>query len=110
MKNYISPADKLDYIAPYDVFSGDGMLVGAMFGFAVRDAKLGERVTLGITGTWGCKKTAGQAWTEGQVLYWDNTAKLMTSTVGTNKLVGTARRAALAADVVGEIVLNASRA
>lgn len=105
-KNYVSPGDKLNYTAPSAVTSGQGVLVGNTFGVAVYDAAISEQVTLGITGVWELTKNAGEAWTEGQLIYWDNTNKRTTSTVGTNKLIGTARFAALAAATVGTVRLN----
>lgn len=51
-------------------------------------------------------KTTGQAWTEGQNLYWDNTNFAFTSTASTNKLVAKSMAIALAADTTGWIVLT----
>ena len=35
MKNYIQPGNTITLTAPYDVNSGDGLLVGAIFGVAI---------------------------------------------------------------------------
>jgi predicted RecA/RadA family phage recombinase len=38
MKNFIQPGDSLTVSAPYAVTSGQGVLVGALFGIAAYDA------------------------------------------------------------------------
>lgn len=108
----VSPGLKLDFALPVATNVGQGVLVGDVFGYLVAapDGKpacaIGERGTLGLTGLWAdADKTAGEAWTEGQALYWNNATRALTTTVGSNKKVGNARYAALAADVVGWIRL-----
>lgn len=48
----------------------------------------------------GGAKTTAEAWAPMQSIYWDDTAKKFTTTVGSNTLVGYAKEAALAADTV----------
>lgn len=50
-------------------------------------------------------KAGSQAWTQGQKLYWDDTAKNFTTTVGSNTVQGSALVAALSADTTGFVVL-----
>lgn len=51
-------------------------------------------------------KNTGEAWTFGDLIYWDNTAGNFTTTVGTNTLAGMVNENALSADAEGIIDLN----
>ena len=44
MKNYVQPGNTITLTAPYAVTSGDGLLVGAIFGVAAGTAILGDPV------------------------------------------------------------------
>ena len=44
MKNYVQPGNTLTLTAPYAVTSGDGLLVGSIFGVAGGDAASGATV------------------------------------------------------------------
>ena len=103
----VSPGLKLDFVMPVAVTSGQGVLIGGMFGIAITDGAIGERVTLGIGAVWeDVAKTTAEAWAECQLIYWDNTNKRFTTTAGANKRVGVARKAALAADAFGSVRLD----
>ena len=59
--------------------------------------------------TWGVvdgKKTAGDTPAVGALLYWDNTAKSLTTTASGNKRVGVAVKAALAGDATVRVRLD----
>jgi predicted RecA/RadA family phage recombinase len=93
MKNFVQDGDVLTMIAPYDVDSGDGMLVGSLFGIATTDGASGAEVETYIgEGVFDIAKVSAQAWTQGQSIYWDNSAKLVTTTSGGNTFVGFATR------------------
>lgn len=104
MKNYIAPGDTVAVTAPATVLSGAGVLVGSLFGIASGDAASGAEVLINTTGVYDMAKTAAQAWTSGQLIYWSGTAA--TNVVGTNKLIGVALRAELAAATVGRVRLH----
>jgi predicted RecA/RadA family phage recombinase len=108
MKTYIQPGDTVEVTAAYDVDSGNGALVGSIFGMAVADALSGATVALKRTGVFTIAKTTSQAWTQGVALYWDNSTKKATtaSASGANKAIGSAWVAADAADTTGTIVLT----
>lgn len=56
----------------------------------------------------GMAKATGAAWSVGDLLYWDDTAKNLTKTVGSNTKVGYCLEAALSADAVsGKVLLTA---
>ena len=44
MKNFVQPSNTITLTAPYAVASGDGLLVGSIFGVAAGAAALGESV------------------------------------------------------------------
>ena len=74
MKNYVQPSKTITLTAPYAVTSGDGLLVGSIFGVAAGTAALGEAVEATLVGVYDLKKVASQAWAPGDRIYWDNTA------------------------------------
>ena len=110
MKNYVQPGNTVTLTAPYAVSSGDGLLVGAIFGVAAGTAALGEPVEAALTGVYDLKKVASQAWAAGDKVYWDNTAKEATRTTTSNTLIGVAVVAVAggAGDTIGRVRLNAS--
>jgi len=110
MKNYIQPGNTVTLLAPYAVASGDGMLVGAVFGVATAAAGNGEAVEACLVGVFDLKKTASQAWAVGDKVYWDNTAKEATKTAVGNTLIGVALEAVGggAGETIGRTRLNAS--
>ncbi|SDL37013.1 DUF2190 family protein [Paracoccus chinensis] len=110
MKNFIAVGNVITVVAPAAVTSGQGMLVGSMFGVAARDAASGAEVELNLTGVFDLPKAASQAWTVGQRVYWDSTAKVATNVVGTNTLIGVATIpvGGTAGETTGRVRLNGS--
>lgn len=108
MKNYVQPGNTITLTAPYAVTSGDGLLVGAIFGVAAGTAILGDPVETAIEGVYDLKKVASQAWAAGDKIYWDNTAKQTTKTLTSNTLIGVATEAVAggATDLIGRVRLN----
>jgi predicted RecA/RadA family phage recombinase len=110
MKNQVSPGNTIDVAAPYAVASGAGCQFGSVFGVAQYAAASGATVTLslenmGVT----LAKTSAQAWTVGQLLYWDNVNKLVTSAAGTaNVKIGFAALVAANPSATGTVRLNGS--
>ena len=110
MRNYIQPGHAITLAAPYDVVSGGGLLVGAIFGVATHDALSGAEVEAQLTGVVEITKVGTQAWTAGARVYWDDTNKRATNVATDNTLVGVAVLAvgAGADEVVGRVRLNGS--
>lgn len=105
MKNWIQSGDTVSVVAPDDVVSGNGVIVGSLFGLAVSDAVSGADVEIVTVGVADITKAAG-AITQGAKVYWDNTAKAVTTTVGTNTLIGCAVVAAANGDATVRVRLN----
>ena len=110
MKNYVQPGHTITLPAPYAVASGDGFLVGAIFGVATAIAAIGDAVEATLVGVFDLKKVASQAWAAGDKVYWDNTAKETTKTATANTLIGAAIEAVGggAGETIGRVRLNAS--
>lgn len=103
MKNYVGDGNALTVTAPAAVSAGAGVLIGSIFGVAANDAAAGAEVVINTTGVYDLAKP-GQAWTAGALLYWSGT--VVTNVASTNKLIGVAARAELAAATVGRVRLN----
>lgn len=98
MKNFVQTGDVLDLAAPYAVSSGDGALVGGVFGVAVGTLGNGETGAFRRVGVHKITALGTDVIAQGAKVYWDNTNKRITSTASGNTLVG----AAVAAKANGE--------
>lgn len=108
MKNFIANGKVITVIAPYALASGAGCLVGSLFGIAVGPAAAGAEVPIRTDGVYSMPKPGSQAWTVGARIYWDDAAKVATTVVGTNKLIGVAVAAvgAGAGETTGQVRLS----
>jgi len=106
MKNYVQDGEALDLLAPYEVSSGGGMLVGSIVAIAQGDALSGAPVVGVRRGVFVHAKTSAQAWTQGAKIYWDNTAKVFTTTSTSNTLCGVAAEAAANPSATGTVLLD----
>jgi predicted RecA/RadA family phage recombinase len=59
-----------------------------------------------VTGIHTMVKATGTAWLEGQILYWDDTAKKVTTVSTSNYRIGCAAVAAASGDTSGTVRLN----
>lgn len=105
MKNFVQPGEVISVTAPAAVNAGVGVLVGSLFGVAVNTALAAAAVEIATRGVFDMAKTTAEAWTEGVVLFWNDTTKALTTTASTHKRVGYASRAQLAGDTVGRAYL-----
>jgi predicted RecA/RadA family phage recombinase len=92
--NFVQPGETLTLAAPADVLSGAGVLIGSIFGIAQGDALSGALVDITTEGVWTMPKVSALAIAVGDVLYWDNTAKLVNKTASGNTRIGLAVSAA----------------
>lgn len=103
MRNFTQTGDVLSLTAPYALNAGQGAQVGSIFGVAVAAAAISTAVELATRGVFTLTKQTGAAWTVGQALYWDNSGRQVTGTVGSNKLIGYATAAAASGDTNGSV-------
>lgn len=88
MKNFVQKGDVVTLTAPAGgVVGGNGYLLGALFGVAEGDAVAADTFSLQTVGVVELPKAA-VAVAEGALVYWDNTAKNVTTTATSNKLIG----------------------
>jgi predicted RecA/RadA family phage recombinase len=112
MKNYLGRGDAVYLTAPFAVVSGMPLKINAtMFGFAGAPALAGQRFALWVEGEYSVTKAGSQAWTEGQVVNWDNDLRVFTTAAVSGFLkVGVAIEAvdAGAGSTIGKIRLSAN--
>lgn len=106
MKGYIQDGDTLPFVAPYDVAAGGGALVGSLFVVAIAAVLSGKGGQGRRRGVMDIAKATGEAWTQGQKVYWDNTAKKLTTTSTSNTLVGVAAQIQASGDTVGRAMIT----
>lgn len=87
MKTYIQRGEAVTVTAPANVTSGQGVLVGALFGVALVDAASGASVDIQIEGVVTLPKASG-AINEGVRVFWDNSAGNVTTTATSNFCIG----------------------
>ena len=95
MKAYIQPGHALTVTAPAGgVLSGQGMLIGTLFGIAQYDAVEGAEVEILTEGIVEIPKTSALQIDVGDRLFWDATNKVVNKTATAQVCVGIAVSAA----------------
>ena len=95
MKSYIAPGKSTTVTAPTGgVLSGDGVLIGTLFGIAQLDAGEGAEVEILTEGVVEIGKTSALAIGVGDRLFWDATNKVVNKTATAQVCVGVAVSAA----------------
>jgi predicted RecA/RadA family phage recombinase len=106
MRNYVSSGDYLVVTAPRTVTSGEGVLVGSIFGVAEDGATSGDTdLVIETEGVFDLAKTSAQAWTAGAKVYWDNTNFRCDSDSTVGQFVGHATAAAANPSSTGRVRL-----
>jgi len=108
MRNYVQPGNSLAIAVPYlgGILSGQGVLVGALFGVAAVDGAQNAVIECQTKGVFDITKEPALAITAGARVFWDNTNRRLTTTATGNFQVGLATVAALAADATVRAVLQ----
>lgn len=81
MNNYIGPGKNITVTFPYQRNSGQGLLVGGLFGVAFQTTASGSTGVMVTEGQFtGLAKASGtgEAWAVGDRLFWDDSAKNLT--------------------------------
>ena len=79
MKNYVQPGESITLTAAAAATSGDGVLVGSLFGVAAGDAAIGETMVLTTKGVFTMPKVSTDVMAVGAIVYWDDAAGLVTT-------------------------------
>lgn len=90
MRNFVQNGHTITIPAPAAVNSGEGVLIGALFGVASGTVVAGEDMDMKLVGVFGLPKVAAQAFAIGDVAYWDVSNKLVTRTATGNSKIGVA--------------------
>lgn len=76
MQNYIQNGHVMTVTTPAGgIVSGEGLIVGSIFGVAAYSAVEGDPLELAITGVYRLPKASAAVLTVGARVAWDNTAK-----------------------------------
>jgi len=76
MQNFIQNGHIIRVTAPAGgIASGEGLIVGSIFGIAAYSSTEGDPVELGTTGAYQLPKASAAVVTVGSRVAWDNTAK-----------------------------------
>ncbi|MCO6385019.1 DUF2190 family protein [Oceanicola sp. 502str15] len=96
MKNYVQKGENITVTAAAAATSGQGVLVGNLFGIAAGDAEIGDDLDLVTVGVFSMAKVSTDVLAVGDPVYWDDTAKLATADddSGANAEIGLAVTAA----------------
>jgi predicted RecA/RadA family phage recombinase len=95
MKTFVQPGRAITVAAPAGgVTSGDGVLIGNLFGIAQGDAQATEDVEILTEGVAEIAKTSALAISIGDRLFWDGTNKVVNKTAAAQVCVGVAVAAA----------------
>lgn len=108
MQNFIKPGNTMTFTAPTGgVVSGTPYLIGGLLVIATSSVAVGLQFEGEAVGVYSLPKAAG-VWTEGAVLYWDNTAKNVTTTSTANFRIGSAAAVGgqLTGDTLGAVRLD----
>ena len=94
-KNYIQPGHTITVAAPTGgVLSGNGVLIGTLFGIAQYDAVEGAEVEILTEGVVEIGKTSALQIDAGDRLFWEGTNKVVNKTATAQVCVGVAVAAA----------------
>lgn len=106
MKNFVQDGETITVAAPYAVNSGDGALVGSLFGVAAFTAANGATVELKTEGVFDITALSTDTGTVGTKMYWDNTNKRLTITSAGNTLIGCLVVAKLNGDTTARVYVD----
>lgn len=107
MKTFRQDGNVLLLTAPSGgVVSGAPLLVGALLVIPIETVAEGLPFTAATVGCHELPKATGQAWAEGAAVYWNDTAKNVTTTASGNTKIGCAIAAAVSGATLGTVRLN----
>jgi predicted RecA/RadA family phage recombinase len=107
MKNFVQNGKTIEVVLAADHVSGAALLIGALVGVAVTSGVTGDTVAFDLEGVFTLPKAVG-AVSQGAILYWDDTAKNVTtsSASGANTKIGHAFASALSGDATLPVKLS----
>lgn len=106
MKNFLQNGITVTLLAPYALLGGQGFQVGTLFAVASSDAAISAEVEGNTNGIYRLAAVPADVIAVGAKVYWDNAAKLVTTTVAANILIGCAVAAKAGAATTADVRLN----
>mgnify|MGYP003344454431 CR=1 FL=1 len=108
MKNYIQEGEYMTLTAPYDRNSGEGALVGALFGVAVADVLSGAEGVFCTEGIFTLTKATGNGTggSQGAKAYWVAASKSVSAASSGNTLIGCFAATCADADSTANVRIN----
>lgn len=105
-KSYLSSGNPWTVPAPANVTVDVPLLIGSVFCIPTETVLSGKITAFIRGGQVSVPKATGEAWTAGVKVYWDDTAKKVTTTSTSNTLIGTAAAVAGSSATTGPVLLN----
>lgn len=105
MKTLLGSGDRVQMTAGGTLTGGTGVLFGQLFGVPEHSAVSGELVTLRVLGIITLAKTSALQIDVGDVVYWDDTNKVVNKTSAAQKEVGVAVSSSLNPSPTVEVLL-----
>lgn len=88
MRNHVQLGRTLTLPAPADVKSGEGVIVGQIFGVSNGDAAEGDPCDLDVEGVFDLPKVSALAIAPGDIVYWVAADKAVSKTASGNRKIG----------------------
>lgn len=79
MKNYVQPGDNVTVAATFETASGDFVMIGKLYGFAVMAAETGEMVAISRKGVYTVAKPSLETWSVGDEVKFDSVTETFTN-------------------------------
>lgn len=107
MRGYVQPGNTIPLIAPSGgVTAGVGYVIGAIFAVAQNTAAQGESFEGVCAGVINLAKSGSLTFTQGEKVFWDNSAKALKKTSAGYFMIGTATIDIAAGDTVIPVRLD----
>lgn len=85
--NLVQKGGVIDLVAAADLVSGTPVLIGDILGVPLANIANTATGPVAIEGVFTITKVTADTFVQGQILFWDDSAKKLTETVSTNKPV-----------------------
>lgn len=109
MKNFLQPGHTLTVTAPYALASGDGCLVGSIFGVSCGAYANGATdAEIRVEGVFELPTLGTDTPSQGALAYWDNGNKRCTTTASGNTKIGVFTTAKANGVTLGVVRLSAA--
>ncbi len=106
MGSFVQAGGLLDYTPSSAKAAGDVVLLNKLVCVVPRALAANELGSVATEGVFEVDKTTGEAWAQGEPLYWVSGTSKFSTTASGNTKAGYAAKAALSADTTGQILLK----